>query len=628
VAAALRSQWAVIVAMGLIGAVVGGWLAFFYNSSIQPSWMAEAAVSFVALGESTSGSEGGVRVEDEAVRAELLLEETLSANPDLAIDVDEDRLVFVASGTSADQALEEALTFRAEYQSLGSTVLSAEQIDAALTELLAELQTTYAQIALLGGNLTDRQFVEQGTEVAPAVVGDDPIDALRRALIGEIASLVARQARLDIWLDNPEIIPADEDGNVPSEAELTAEYETNEAVLIRLRERLAGLPVSTATTEERLELEALQNKAADLETQYVNLLTRRDSGVPGFYEDPVVIDETRDEQSVVLGAVAGGLVGALLAAAIAIGVEASRRPIRIPSDLAGYPVLGVVSTARKKASDTGVWYPDSFSVRRRDVQALRDAVDSAGGDDFTLAFTGVGDASGKRWHDTAALAADVAAAHAVAGRRVLLIDANPRRPADLPEYGYRVVTLGAADDGWTETGSAGTGTSLAGLDSLHIGVVDGVDPADAFASASLGTLVADAKLEWDVIVLACPDVSEPVAAAALRRVDLAVLAASLGKATVSDVTTAFDVLVDRGIRVAGITLLDPGGRFTPAGSALSRRAPAEEDEEIAPNAELGDVPLWNYEQRRRDPGHAYQRGTGDAGRTGSYTGTGGEADRP
>lgn len=621
VVAALQSHWALIVVLAILGALLGAGATFLYNTNIEETWEAEAAVAFAAL--NASESESTVRVEDEAARTGLLLAGTLEANPRLAIQVDQDddRLVFLATGGTADQAVADALAWRAEYQALGSTVLSAEQIDAALTELFAQIESTYGRIATLGGALA-----------IPETGDGEPVDAetaLRTALASQIAGLVARQAQLEIWIDNPGLIPADDEGEVPPVDELEGEFETNEAILTELRDQLATIPASTATNAERLELEALQAKAATLEKQYVNLFSRRESGIPGFYADPLVADVTSSERPLWIGALAGAVVGALLGAAIAIGREAARQPIRSPQDLVGVSVLGVVSTERKGASDAPAWYPDSFSVRRRDVQALRAAIDATADERFAVAITAVGDPSGKRWPDTAALAADVAASYAVAGREVLLIDSNPSHPADLLEYGLRSVIVGDSVSGWTDATPDTTATPLAGLGALRFTVADGADPADSFASSDLTSVIADAKRGWEVVVIACPDISEPLTTAVLRRIDNAVLVASMGKTTVPVVSAAVDVLEDRKVPVIGVALLRPGGRLASLWAGPTRDvAVVAADEESAPGPSVeADIPLWDYSRMTTRADEPPLRGDGAAEPAEPYLGYAADPDQ-
>jgi len=209
----LRAKWWVVVIAAVVGGVFGYALARNQNDSITPRWSAAAAVTFIQLDESEEPNQGGARggqgggatatvvtvdIEAERTRAQLLLADTLDENPRLAIRVDraDNLLVFVGVDRDGEVALADAVALRDEYQALGATVLSIDQIEATMAALLGDIDRLKVQITEL--------------EVGDPAPEDPAIAARRVALEAETASLNQRQAQLRIWLANPELRPTED----------------------------------------------------------------------------------------------------------------------------------------------------------------------------------------------------------------------------------------------------------------------------------------------------------------------------------------------------------------------------------------------------------------------------------
>lgn len=604
----LVARWLLVVLAAVVGGVVGIVLARNHNDGIRPQWRAQAPVTFIQLDDGVeSGSSGGrasggqnsggtstaatVDVGSERARALLLLEETLQANPRLSIESErvENLLLFVAVGRDGEETLEAALSLRDEYQALGATVLSVDQIKVTMGTLLTDIDE-------LGRQIADLQVPEPEAE-------DTAVVAQREVLESEIGTLEQRQAQLGVWIGNPELRPPEDEfvgvdteagrssGQPAADEEVTepvivtvevleAERLSNAVVLRRLQVELARLPDPPQSEElggeAILELEALNLDIAELEAQYIDLLRRLDGRPPGgFFEEPAVSDETPSARSTALFGLVGLLAGGLVVSAAAVALDGARRPVWTVADLEGIVSLGVVNRDRTDGPLDSVWYPASLSQRRRDIQTLRAATDAVTEEQpAIIGFFGVGVAS----YEVGEVAADLAAAYTVAERNVLLIDGNAFNPNTLPEFGSgtgelndTLTTQMPGDDATRALNRLldDTPSVIPCLTALGIDA-EAHDPIDVFASPNCRLLMDVAKSRYDIVVLAGPDVAEPLSDAVVRRVDYVVLVGYVGYTKISQLATAAEVLADRRANLAGVVLLE--GRRQPALRRVSELA--------------------------------------------------------
>jgi uncharacterized protein involved in exopolysaccharide biosynthesis/Mrp family chromosome partitioning ATPase len=125
------------------------------------------------------------------------------------------------------------------------------------------------------------------------------------------------------------------------------------------------------------------------------------------------------------------------------------------------------------------------------------------------------------------LSADLALAYAREGRRVLLVEADLRRPSQARRLGVEdpgAGLAGALDREAPDWRTLMRPTSLEGLDLLAAGQ-SALPPGDLLARPALGELLAAAALEHDVVVVDLPEIERaPEAADLAARCDLVVLA--------------------------------------------------------------------------------------------------------
>ena len=598
----------VIALVAVIGAGAGFVMANNHNNGIKPRWRAQAPVAFFQIEEdaestnnnsrsANTSASSNVDAESERNRAGLLLADTLAENPRLSIQVDRENntLLFIAVGRDGDATLTEALDLRSEYQALGATVLSVDQITATMETLFGDITRLKEEISAL--------------EVTDPEPEPSEVTAQRDALVAEISTLDQRQAQISIWIQNPELRPTEDDFfNTEPDTTRAAEEETeeteppaiislsaleeerakNEVILFRLRNELALVPdppeARVLTPEEELEKEALQLDLDELELQYVGLFRRLDGRPPGgFTEEPIVTDETQSPRSVALSGILGLLVGTILAGLGIMGYDQLRQPVWAASDLDRVSSLGFVNRRRDVDDPDVVWYPSAMTQRRRDIQTLRAATDAVTGErPAILGFFGVGVSR----EEVGELAADLAASYTVADRNVLLVDASSFHPNTGPEFGGEntlndvLMTALLPDEAAMRINEFldAADQSMTGLTAVHVDA-ESHDPIDVFASPNCRVLMEVAATRYDMVVVAGPDIADPLADAVIRRVGIVALIGYVGYTETSRVETAAAALRDRKAEVAGLVLLE--GRRQPVKEQVADYLRGSRDVEVS-----------------------------------------------
>jgi hypothetical protein len=581
----LSAKWWVVVLVAVVGALLGSYLAKNHNDSIDSRWKAQAPVTFIAFtDDDSSGSaqtknsnstSSDIDAQAEGVRAQLLLEDTLRENPKLSIQVDRANnvLLFTAIGRDGDETLQQAVALRGGYRELSSEVLNIDQINETVDSLLVEIQA-----------LNQRIDAAQPPEVEPE---DTAITTVRATLQAQIDTLVERQTQLRIWIVNPELRPTEDEffGIEPdvasrsgstettiaaepviiSNEDLQREFDENTRILNRLNTQMLVVPEPPPAPElddkSTLALAAMQAETEELQAQYIELLQVVDGRSPGgFFEEPTATDETAATRPVGIFTLVGFLAGALVASIVLIGLDKSRKTAWSATSLGNVTCLGTIDRNRADGLPGGVWYPTSVSRRRRDIQTFRATVDAFTSEQpAVVGFFGVSTPS----IEVGELAADLATAYAVAGRDVLLIDANAFNLNQLTEYGDQSASLTriliqnlpvqdavAAIDELIDA----TPQVIPHLTSLHIDAATH-DPIDAIASPNSRSLMDIARHRFDIVIVAGPAISDPLSDTVARRIDYAVLTGLAGTTTEPQISTASAILKDRRTDSPGVVLL-------------------------------------------------------------------------
>ncbi len=272
----------------------------------------------------------------------------------------------------------------------------------------------------------------------------------------------------------------------------------------------------------------------------------------------------------------GGLAGLVVGAAILWFREFLDTSIRRPEDLAavaGAPVLGVVGrsgTGRRTIPvPPSAPAAESFRTIRTALQFVETEASAP-----VFAVTGMTAGVG-----TSMIATNLAAAQARADHRVLLIDADLRRPAIAGLLGLDAKHPGLCEvlTGSTTVSQAVQRHPTAGLDVLTSGALP-EDPTERLQSKAMDELLAKARGQYDVVVLDCPPVLAVNDAALLGAIsDGVVLVVRWGGSRDATVTAARNRLGAVRARLLGSVVTDApkyaaaaGKPYQPVGQATDR----------------------------------------------------------
>lgn len=254
-------------------------------------------------------------------------------------------------------------------------------------------------------------------------------------------------------------------------------------------------------------------------------------------------------------AVLGGLAGFLLAA-IAV-VLASFLDTRVRSDTAlkqitELPLLGAIEQSSTSTDPRPVTIRQSNGSAAESFRQLRAGLRFASASHTTrsLAVTSSVPGEGKTW-----LAANLAVVLAETGRRVLVIDADLRKPRIADAFGL-IRTVGLTTilvDGLPlgEVVQAWPGSSL---DILASGAVP-PNPAELLASPRMKELVHEAVERYDLVVIdTAPILVVADAAVIAQQVDSTLLVADTTHVRRAQLAASIDVLERSGAHIAGVVL--------------------------------------------------------------------------
>lgn len=251
-------------------------------------------------------------------------------------------------------------------------------------------------------------------------------------------------------------------------------------------------------------------------------------------------------------------VGLFLGVAAAFALEFLDRSIRTPADLEraalGLPVLATIPTFESSPSGSELAMRDHpRSPSAESYRVLRASLRTAIGDEpsRTLGVLGVAPDAG-----ATTTAANVALAWARSGHRVVLIDADLRRPRMHHLFGLDN-ELGLTSVLRDDTGLDAVAHRL-GDDTDLVVVPAGplpTDPAELLGGTGAASLVASIAGEADLVIVDLPPVLAAADVfAALPWLDASLLVASAGRTRDDDVTEAVIELDRAGARLLGTVL--------------------------------------------------------------------------
>lgn len=257
------------------------------------------------------------------------------------------------------------------------------------------------------------------------------------------------------------------------------------------------------------------------------------------------------------GIVAGSAAAGALAAAL-LSSERARRRIRNESDVAR--LLGPVPVA-VIAAQRGVDPGEPVMVAAPDSAAAADFADLAAalvaaGPPKRVVVTAAGRGDGRT-----TVAANLAVALAAEGLRVVILDADFRRPQvaqlfDVPEEPGLGDVLGTG----LALGRAARPTEIPGLWAIPAGPARG-NPADLLDMAELEAVLQEVDERTDVAVLDAPPLSEePEGASVARKADALLLTVRGGRTQRSSLARAAAMLARAGLEASVAVVLGAQSR--------------------------------------------------------------------
>lgn len=300
---------------------------------------------------------------------------------------------------------------------------------------------------------------------------------------------------------------------------------------------------------------AIANAVTDELSQAVSRLTRTTSASSPVSVTPIeaaVPASTPIRPDWAINLALGGIVALALAITFAIFRDVLDTRVRSAAELksrSGRPLLGVVHVDRGTAAHPIATAQDPFGHRAEAYRALRTNLEFL---DFEGASRVLVVTSSVEHEGKSTTAANLAVSLREAGQRVVLVDADLRRPAMADAFGIDG-GMGLTD---VLIGKAGLDAALQtrpdGLDLLPAGRL-APNPAELLQSRALTDLLSELSTRYDVVLLDAPPVL-PVADAVLlaRRAAGAVLVAAVGEVRRPQVLAALESLDQVGARVFGV----------------------------------------------------------------------------
>lgn len=517
-AKALGERWTLVVGLCVLGVVAALVLGSFANRNQAELYEATAAIRF----NPNEGETIADLADDIAAAQDLALiaaADLIEADPNLLIvqDLANSRLLFIAEGSSSEEAETKARTLRQSYLNVDPLV-GGLAIDQRLEDIQERAGEVQAEIDSL------QPAEEPVQEVDPDVAAER---ALLEAQIGAVTQRLVDLAVLE--------------GSADAETRqaILVERANQEAKLAELREALSEIPVNETrelTVEEQLRLASLQAQLEALIADYQRLSLRQEGVTDEGLEQVSILDLTPEPLPTVVTASIGLLGGMLIAVLALVFINRTRRPVWLPEDIR-VQVLGSVPPRRINLDTSENWYETADPGPRKEaIQALRAAVEAQlASTGATIAVTGLGAAP----DGVQALSADLAGSMASAGKSVLLIDANfaGRSPLGLYRSGGPAVSEVLAMSPLAPEFKAQVMHTVESAQMVAPGLAvipsgpPPASPADALAGRQFRNLIAEGQETYDVVLVVVDEIDTPAAQVAMQRLGHGLLLLTPGTTT-------------------------------------------------------------------------------------------------
>jgi capsular exopolysaccharide synthesis family protein len=437
-------------------------------------------------------------------------------------------------------------------------------------QLLASqrLSATYAAVAttrpILQGVISELGLDMAVEDLQGQVVAEAPVDSTLVTITVRDqdpaqAAAIANSIGDALIAVSPTIQGRTADMQASIESDLTATQDQIATTQSRVEELNA---LATRTPEQEAELSTLEGRLVSLRSTYATLLGFLSGSATNHLGiiEPAVADYSPVSPRTLLNVVLAAILGLVLSVAIALLVELIRDPIKDSDDVEatlGASTLGAIGRMKSEGGRSPIYqlatllYPRSVAAEA--YRTLRTNIEFASVDTplRSLLVTSSSPGEGKT-----VTACNLAVAFAQAGRQVLLVDADLRKPGvhllfDLPNTSG-LTSLLPNDELTAE--AVIQGTEQGNLRVLTTGPLP-PNPAEILVSQRMRTILARLGSEADLIVFDSPP---------LRAVADAAILSSLADGTVFVVDASVsrrravrqgrEALAKAGAKVLGVVL--------------------------------------------------------------------------
>ena len=458
-----------------------------------------------------------------------------------AVSLDDKQNIVVQKFGQLNGALTSARTDRVQKQTLYQQLVAIQESGAALDTFPPILSNTFIQglkAELAGLQREKLQLAERLGDLHPDMIKvNTAIENAQSRLSAEIAKVVQG-------------IKNDYSNSVANEQGLAAALEAQTQEVLNLNQKSIGYNElqRDATSTQQTFTTVLQRAK---ETELAAELQSNNAKILDVAQVPLVpvLPRTRMNLSVAL------FGGCFFAVVLVFGIDRLNPRIVEPGDVStklGVPLLGVAPRVagleRRTASLTDL--PLSFQEAVRNVRTQLFLSPHAAGVARSFAVTSAKPGEGKTL-----VASNLAVSMALAGRRVLLVDADLRRPrlhdvfnvSRSPGLANVITGTSRPSEGLAESG-------IKGLFILPAGAGAGT-PADLLDSERLDQLLQSFRQVFDVVILDCPPVMAVSDASIVANAATSVLVVVAAGSTNPEVAqAALERLTSVKARVVGVVL--------------------------------------------------------------------------
>ncbi len=448
----------------------------------------------------------------------------------------------------------EALQNQLKLQTQQAVALSSLSQSPGVQQVLTEFQKTQDELAVARTKLTDKH---------PTVINlSQKLQALRNQLEGRVGQIVGN----GVSVREPDL----QIGELKQS--LTAELVRSEVERLAATNRVGLLRKAFISNQARLRIlpkleqqqRQLQRRLQVAQSTYEQLLKqlqeaqvveKQNVGNAKVISSALVPNKPISPK-VALNLALGGFLGILLGVGTALILEAMDKSLKTLDEakkLLGYPLLGTIPRVDEKDKErqelpvlNNPYSPASTAFEILQTNLSFTASDKAL---KVIVVSSSIPGEGKSF-----VSANLAVATAQLGKRVLLIDADMRRPTqqniwDLPNMiGLSNVLVGQA----ALQGSAAE--ALVTLDVLTCGKIP-PNPLTLLESQSMANLVKDARQEYDFVIIDAPPLTAVADALNIGKLaDGMLLVVRPGVANTGSVNAAKSLLEQSGQRVLGMAV--------------------------------------------------------------------------